>query len=262
MNKEAFLAALRNALTGLPQDDVEERLAFYGEMIDDRMEEGMTEEEAVAGLDPVDEIAAQTVADIPLTRLVRETMNPGRRLRAWEIVLLVLGSPIWLSLLIALAAFVVWNINTGSVYVSVRQIIGILFRGEMEGESAYNIIWKIRFPRAVAAMFLGGGLALSGYLLQNFFHNPIAGPFVLGISSGAKLCVALMMIAAAKYVFTLHSVALITAAFVGAMLAAVCIYILAWKNGIRPVRIILAGVAVSFLTVFLVAIITPHKVWD
>ncbi len=106
MNRETFLAALRAALAGLPQDDIEERLAFYGEMIDDRMEEGLSQEEAVAEMGPVEDIAAQTLEEIPLAKLVRETITPRRGLRGWEIVLLVLGFPVWFPLLLAAAAVV------------------------------------------------------------------------------------------------------------------------------------------------------------
>ncbi len=106
MNKEAFLAVLRNELSGLPREDIEERLAFYSEMIDDRMEEGLNEEDAVAEMGAVEDIAAQTLEEIPLAKIVRESVAPKRALRAWEIILIVLGFPIWFPLLIAAAAVV------------------------------------------------------------------------------------------------------------------------------------------------------------
>ena len=104
MKKNEFLCALRNRLSALPQEDAEERLAFYSEMIDDRMEDGLPEEAAVAQIGDVDEIAAQIVADTPLSILARQAIKPKRRIRVWEIVLLAVGSPIWLSLLIATLA--------------------------------------------------------------------------------------------------------------------------------------------------------------
>ena len=104
MDKQAFLTALRSGLSGLPQDEIEERLTFYGEMIDDRMEEGLCEEEAVAAIGEVSEIVRQAVADTPLAKIAKERIRPKRRLKTWEIVLLALGSPIWLSLAIAAAA--------------------------------------------------------------------------------------------------------------------------------------------------------------
>ena len=116
MSKQEFLDQLRKGLSGLPQEDIEERLTFYSEMIDDQMEEGIMEEDAVSRIGSVDTIISQIKADIPLAKLVREKITPKKHLKAWEIVLLVLGSPIWLSLLIAalaiiLAAYMVlWSV--------------------------------------------------------------------------------------------------------------------------------------------------------
>lgn len=116
MSKQEFLAELRKALSGLPQGDIEDRLTFYSEMIDDRMEEGLAEGDAVSEIGTVDEVAAQIVGEIPLTKLVKERVRPKRALRVWEIVLLALGSPLWLSLLAALLSvtfagyLVVWSV--------------------------------------------------------------------------------------------------------------------------------------------------------
>lgn len=117
MGKKEFLDQLRKRLNGLPQADIEEQLAFYSEVIDDRMEEGLSEEDAVSAVGSVEEIATQTVAEIPLTKLAKERIKPKRRLKAWEIVLLVLGSPVWLSLLIAVLAVIL------SVYISLWAVI-------------------------------------------------------------------------------------------------------------------------------------------
>ena len=117
MNKQEFLTELRQGLSGLPQNDIEERLAFYGEMLDDRIEEGLSEDAAVAEIGDADEIVRQTVADIPLAKLAKERIKPKRRLRAWEIILLALGSPVWLSILIAAAAVIF------SLYASVWAVI-------------------------------------------------------------------------------------------------------------------------------------------
>jgi uncharacterized membrane protein len=126
MTKNEFLDALKAKLSGLPECDIEEHISFYSEMIDDRIEDGVGEEEAVFGIGSVDEIAAQIIANVPLTRIAKEKIRPKRRLRAWEIVLLAVGSPIWLSLGIAafaviLALYVVlWSliISLWAVFVS------------------------------------------------------------------------------------------------------------------------------------------------
>ena len=101
MTKQELTLALAERLNGLPWEEIERSMEYYDEMIDDRMDEGMSEAEAIAALGSIDEIAAQILADIPLSRIVRAKIKPKRSLRAWEIILLILGSPLWLSLLIA-----------------------------------------------------------------------------------------------------------------------------------------------------------------
>ena len=147
MDKKEFLENLEKGLAGLPRDDIEGRLSFYGEMIDDRVEEGLSEEEAVAEIGPVDGIVSQTLAEIPLPKLVRERVKPERRLRAWEIILIALGSPIWLSLLIALFAVVI------SLYAVIWSVIVSLFAVELSLAVS-----------AVACLVLGVVLVCTGRL--------------------------------------------------------------------------------------------------
>lgn len=111
------------------------------------------------------------------------------------------------------------NVCVGSVNISLPDVLKVLAKGADADPMYSDIVLEIRFPRALAAAILGGGLALSGYLLQTFFHNPIAGPFILGISSGAKLVVALVMVAALGRAVQISSMAMIAAAFVGAMIS-------------------------------------------
>ena len=89
-------------------------------------------------------------------------------------------------LAVLLTFLFIWNVNSGSIHLSVKEILNIIFRHQGD-ETSYNIVWEIRLPRILAVIILGGALSVSGFLLQTFFNNPIAGPFVLGISSGAKL---------------------------------------------------------------------------
>lgn len=110
------------------------------------------------------------------------------------------------------------NICIGSVRIGISGLADIM-AGSSTDRTAQRIVWDIRLPRALAALILGGALALSGYLLQTFFHNPIAGPFVLGISSGAKMCVALMMVFFLGGSIAVSSGAMILSAFVGALLS-------------------------------------------
>ena len=98
MNKYEFLGRLRERLVGLPPKDIEKSLDYYAEIIADRVEDGMSEEEAVAALGTLDEIVAQILEDTPLPKLVKEKVRPKRALRTWEILLIVLGFPLWLPL--------------------------------------------------------------------------------------------------------------------------------------------------------------------
>lgn len=124
MNKQEFLMRLREGLSGLPENDIEERLIFYSEMIDDRKEEELSEEEAVREIGNIDEIISQIIADTPFARLVKEKIKPSRQLRTWEIVLLVIGSPIWLSLGIAVFSVII------SVYITLWSVIISLWATE------------------------------------------------------------------------------------------------------------------------------------
>ncbi len=123
-----------------------------------------------------------------------------------------------LILLILLAVMLVLNLVVGSAEITASEVWDVLSGKNSEGYIA-NIIMKIRLPRTLSALVLGGALSVSGYLLQNFFANPIAGPFVLGISSGAKLVVALVMIVFLSNGAIVNSGVLITASFVGSMLS-------------------------------------------
>lgn len=106
MNKQEFLDELRGKLSTIPQDDIDERITFYSEMINDRIEEGLSEEEAIAEIDPVNEIVSQIITEAPLVKLVKEKIHSKRKPGIWEIILLILGSPIWLSLLLAVSAII------------------------------------------------------------------------------------------------------------------------------------------------------------
>lgn len=122
----------------------------------------------------------------------------------------------FLLLLIALVVFLALNVCIGSVNIPFSEVWTIL-TGKVSDTIWQDIVLRMRLPRALAAALLGGGLALSGYLLQTFFHNPIAGPFTLGISSGAKLAVALVMVLFLGKAVSISSAVMILAAFVGAL---------------------------------------------
>ena len=131
----------------------------------------------------------------------------------------------------------------GLMYLSIR--VGSVSLSFEEVWHAY-IVLNFRLPRAMAALILGGALALAGYLLQTFFHNPIAGPFILGISSGAKLTVAAAMVFSAGRVFLLSSWGLIIAAFAGAMLAMGFVLLMA-RLVDRMSILIISGVMIGYI---------------
>lgn len=124
----------------------------------------------------------------------------------------------FIFLSIGVVIFLILNISIGSVSITLPDILEV-FAGQGAHGTIEKILFDIRLPRTLSVMILGGALALAGYLLQTFFHNPIAGPFVLGISSGAKMVVALVMVYLMGKSFRITSADMIAAAFVGAMLS-------------------------------------------
>ena len=151
----------------------------------------------------------------------------------------------FLLLLALLLALLAANLGIGSVRVSLPELISVLrTRGGVS--TAARIVWTLRLPRLLAAALLGGALAVSGFLLQTFFANPIAGPFVLGISSGAKLTVALTLIAALSRGRVLGSGALIGAAFLGSMLAMGFILLLSARVK-RMSLLVVCGVMIGYI---------------
>ncbi len=155
MTKWEFIEKLNSGLCGLPPEDIGERLMFYIEMIDDRIEDGLSEEAAVAELGPVEKIVEQIVAETPLVKIAKERIKPKRRLKAWEISLLICGFPIWLSLGIALLAVVF------SIYASLWAVIASF--------------WAIF---ATLAATFAGGVAAGAILIVN--ANLFAGIAIIG----------------------------------------------------------------------------------
>ena len=137
------------------------------------------------------------------------------------------------------------NICVGSVSIPLAELWGVLTGGAANDTWA-AIIRQLRLPRTLAAAILGGGLSLSGYLLQTYFHNPIAGPFILGISSGAKLAAACVMVFSLGAAFTLSSWTMILASFVGAML---CMgFVLLMARLVKRMSILLiSGVMIGYI---------------
>ena len=161
-------------------------------------------------------------------------MQHSRKIR-YIIAFLLLG--------ISVLVLVAMNVCIGTVKISLEDII-VSIGGRQINNS--RILWDIRMPRTMAALILGGALALAGYLLQTFFHNPIAGPFVLGISSGAKMVVALVMVFLMGQAIRVSSVTLIAAAFLGAMISMGFVLLMSHKVN-NMSMLVVSGVMIGYI---------------
>ena len=182
MNKQEFLVQLRKGLAGLPEDDIEERLTFYGEMIEDRMEDGIPEEAAVCEMGPVDELVSQIIADIPLGKLVKEKITPKQKPKAWEIVLLVLGSPIWVSLLVA--AFAVLLSLYAAVWSVILALWAVFAAFAVCGLAgvATGIVYAVREDGLSGAALIGAGIVCAGLSVFLFFGCKAATKGILNLT--------------------------------------------------------------------------------
>ena len=151
----------------------------------------------------------------------------------------------FLLLIMLLLLSLIWSVCSGSVSVPIMEFLQELREPKLRG-MAWTIIWEIRLPRALAALILGGALALSGYLLQTVVHNPIAGPVVLGISSGSKLLVALVMVGFLEWNITINSGMLVAAAFAGALLSMLFVLLVARKME-QMAMLIVGGVMIGYI---------------
>ena len=169
MTKLDFLLTLDRRLGVLPDADRKAPLDYYSEMLDDLMESGMTETDAVASLGSVEAIAEEILMDMPLTKLVKAKMKKRRRMTGIEITLLIVGSPIWLPILISMFAVVF------SVYVSLWAVVISLYAADvcLAAGSLAGFVGAIMMfvggQPASGLLFLGAMLALAGLAILLFF---------------------------------------------------------------------------------------------
>ncbi|MBQ9151067.1 MAG: DUF1700 domain-containing protein [Clostridia bacterium] len=192
MSKQEFLLALRGALADLSEADIKASLDYYAEIIDDQMEEGIDEADAVASLGSVVTVAEQILMDLPLPKLVKARVKPKRRLRAWEMILIAVGSPVWFPILLALAVVVLAvYIVLWSVVVSLYAADLCLAAGFLAGITGSVALFVTASP-AVALLFLGAGMACAGLAIFGFLgcNATAKGVFLLGklIWRGIKAC--------------------------------------------------------------------------
>lgn len=169
MTKQEFLTQLREKLSGLPQGDIDERVAFYSEMIDDRIEDGLSEEEAVNGIGNVDDIVGQILAETPLTRIVKEKLRNKSRLNAGQIVLLAVGSPIWASLLVAALAVIFSLWIAGWAIIISLWAVAVSCAATTVGCIISGIVFTVRGNLLSGVFSIGAAIALVGVFIFLLF---------------------------------------------------------------------------------------------
>ena len=168
MTKNEFISKLSSGLSGLPQTDIDEHLAFYSEMIDDMIEDGLNEEQAVEHIGNIDEIVSQIISDTPISRIVKEKIRNKRKPTALEIVLIVLGFPVWFPLIIAAIAVVFsLYISLWSVIVSFWAVfVSLLLSGILSVLIGFMQAFSVNVFMGIA--FIGAGLFLVGLSILSF----------------------------------------------------------------------------------------------
>lgn len=187
MNKNEFLATLRERLNGLPEEDIIKSIDFYGEMLDDRIEDGMSEEEAVSDLGNIEEIISQILSAVSLPKLVKEKVKPKRALKAWEIVLLVLGAPLWIPLLATVILTVL------AIYLSVWSVIISLYAVDLSiavsGLACIGVAVALLFDGQFvpAGVVFGTGLVCMGLAILLLFAFNMVTKGILWVSKKVLL---------------------------------------------------------------------------
>ncbi|MGB3151068.1 MAG: iron chelate uptake ABC transporter family permease subunit, partial [Maribacter sp.] len=166
----------------------------------------------------------------------------------------------FLLLILLLAICFVLNLSLGSVALSLSDTANAIFGGKLEEASAAYIIWNFRIPKACTAVLVGGGLALSGLLMQTLFRNPLAGPFVLGISSGASLGAALLIMGASLFsgfaTFSLaNDIALAIASSLGSFLVLLAVLVVAVKIK-DTMALLIIGLMFGSITAAIVSVLS------
>jgi uncharacterized membrane protein len=174
MTKQAFLDELQKRLTGLPKTELDNVLLYYGEMIDDLTDCGYTEALATAEFGSTDAIADQILSHYPLSKIVKEKVRPKRRMKAWEIVLLILGAPIWIALMIAAASVVLAVYLAICVVVISLWVIGTTLEIASVIITAAGVFILIQGNLPTAAAVFGAGLVGVGVSVLIFFISKAA----------------------------------------------------------------------------------------
>lgn len=166
MNKKEFLAELRRNLSGLPRDELEDKLSFYEEMINDRIDEGKSEEQAIADIGTTDEAVRQIASQTKFTTLVKERIKPKRELKGWEIALIILGFPLWFPLIMTffvlcfIGYLLVWVLALVTYAIEAAFITAFfgatisLVAGAMAGEAQFAYVGICAVMFGLACLFI------------------------------------------------------------------------------------------------------------
>lgn len=152
----------------------------------------------------------------------------------------------FIALAVALFVAIILNIWIGSADISVGDVFKILFTNQFAGKAAHTIVWSVRLPRLCAAALLGGALGVSGYLIQTYFRNPICSPFELGISSGAKMVLALFTVVITNYFGAISNVSMVAVAFVGSLASMGVVLLCAGKTKNMAILLII-GIMIGYI---------------
>lgn len=189
MNKQEFLKRIEQCLSGFDKVDIDERINFYSEMIDDIIEDGKTEQQAISEIGSVDSVLEQILQDIPLSKLVSKKIKPLKKLNIWRIVLLVLGSPVWLSILIALLAVIVSVfILLWSVIVSLWAVLASLIACAV-GAVASSFIWFNLGFQLTGIIAIAAALICAGLTIFSFFGCRLATKGILYLTKKAPFVI-------------------------------------------------------------------------
>lgn len=169
MRKEEFLAEVKERLAGLPAQELEKSLEYYREMIEDRIEDGMEEEEAVAEMGSVEEAAEEILRGTPLPKLVKTKMKLSRTLRSWEIVLLIAGAPIWLPLLVCVVLIFLACYAVLGVMMFVMHAVNLALAAAGAGGIVLAVLQFSAGRHLAGGFYLGSGLFCAGTAVLMFF---------------------------------------------------------------------------------------------
>ena len=166
MSRDAFIGELRHRMAGLPKEAVDRTVEYYSELIADSMEDGLSEEEAVSRLGSLDEIVANVVKDTPLPQIIETRIQEKKAkrggIRAWEVILLVLGAPLWLPLLLAVLAVVLaLYVTLWAVVIALWAVVAAVILAALAAMVG-GVIELVRMHLAHGLVLLGGGLMCLG----------------------------------------------------------------------------------------------------